>query len=88
MTARDPSTRSMVATIGAHAMHAKHDPVATTAAARQAFRDQFLEQAREQFGDLPEPELARRAEHLRKAHYTRLALASAKARAGRKRGTP
>jgi hypothetical protein len=56
------------------------DRTAATAPARQAFRDRFVEQARERFGDLPADELAYRAEHLRKAYYARLALKSAQAR--------
>ena len=56
------------------------DRTAATAPARQAFRDRFLTEARERFGDLPTDDLARRAEHLRKAHYKRLALRSAQAR--------
>jgi hypothetical protein len=60
------------------------DRTAATEPARQAFKDQFLDQARERFGDLPADELARRAEHLRKAFYARLALRSAQARRKRK----
>jgi hypothetical protein len=56
------------------------DRTAATAPARQAFRDRFVQEARERFGDLPPEELAYRAEHLRKAFYTRLALKSARAR--------
>jgi hypothetical protein len=61
------------------------DRTAATAPARNALRDRFLGEARERFGDLPPDELARRAESLRKAYYTRLALKSARAR--RKRTT-
>jgi hypothetical protein len=56
------------------------DRAAATAPARQAFRDRFVQEARERFGDLPPDELAYRAEHLRKAFYARLALKSAQAR--------
>jgi hypothetical protein len=45
-----------------------------------AFGDRFLREARERFGDLPAEDLARRAEHLRKAYYARLALRSAQVR--------
>jgi hypothetical protein len=65
---------------------ATDDRTAATAPARQTFRDRFLAEARERFGDLPADELARRAEHLRKAYYTRLAIASARARRARKAG--
>jgi len=51
-----------------------------TEAARAAFRDQFAQEVRERFPDLSEAEVYRRADLLRKAHYTRLALASVKAR--------
>lgn len=62
------------------------DRTAETAPARQAFHDRFLNEARERFGELPEHELAQRAEHLRKAYYARLALKSAQARRKRKAG--
>jgi hypothetical protein len=64
---------------------AEDDRTAATKPARQAFRDRFLREARERFGDLPPDELARRAESLRKGYYTRMALASARSR--RKRRT-
>jgi hypothetical protein len=60
------------------------DRAAATAPARQAFRDRFVQEARERFGDLPPDELAYRAEHLRKAFYAGLALKSAQARRARK----
>jgi hypothetical protein len=63
------------------------DRTAATAPARQAMRDRFLRDARERFGDLPPEELARRAEHLRKAYYARLALKSAQARRARKQAS-
>jgi hypothetical protein len=56
------------------------DRTAATKPARDVFNDRFLSEARERFGDLPPDELARRAEHLRKAYVTRLALKSAQAR--------
>jgi hypothetical protein len=62
------------------------DRPARTAPARQAFRDRFVEEARERFGDLPVDELARRGESLRKAYYARLSLKSAQARRARKAG--
>jgi hypothetical protein len=57
------------------------DRTAATDPARKAFRDRFVREAREKFGDdLAPDDLARRAEHLRRAHYKRLALRSAQAR--------
>jgi hypothetical protein len=63
---------------------AVEDRTAATQKARDKFRDRFLTEARERFGDLPADELAYRAEHLRKAFYTRLAIKSARARRARK----
>jgi hypothetical protein len=75
---------SLIATARNHEYWATvDDRTAATAPARQAFRDRFLREAREKFGDLPTDELARRAEHLRKAYYARLALKSAQARRAR-----
>jgi hypothetical protein len=57
------------------------DRAAATAPAREAFRDRFIQEAREKFGDdLASDDLARRAEHLRRAHFKRMALRSAQAR--------
>ena len=57
------------------------DRTAATQPARDAMRDKFLREARERFGaDLAPDDLARRAEHLRRAHFKRLALKSAQAR--------
>lgn len=76
---------SLIATARNHEWWAGvDDRTAATEPARQAFRDKFLREAHERFGDLPADELARRAEHLRKAHYARLALRSAQARRRKK----
>jgi hypothetical protein len=56
-----------------------------TAAARKAFADRF-EREVDPDGVLSPAERARRAESARKAHFTRLALASSRARAARKAG--
>lgn len=67
-----PAERSLRAQIAAHESWANtEDRPARTANARRAFDDKFLKQA----GGDP-----KRAEHLRKAHYARLALKSARAR--------
>ncbi len=78
-----PAERSLRARMAAHAMHARNDPVEITAKARAAFLAKFERQADPE-GTLPPEERRRRAEHLRSAHFARLALASAKARRGRK----
>jgi hypothetical protein len=59
---------------------AEPDRTAATAPAREAFRDRFIREAREKFGDLPTDDLAWRAERLRRAYYKKLALRSAQAR--------
>jgi hypothetical protein len=72
---------TLISRLGNHVKWAAiEDRTAATQPARDAMRDKFLEEARAKFGDLPEQELARRAESLRKAHFTRLALKSAQAR--------
>jgi hypothetical protein len=78
-----PAERSLRARMAAHAMHARNDPEKTTAKARAAFLDKFEREA-DPDGVLPPEERRRRAKHLRSAHFTRLALASAKARRSRK----
>lgn len=74
-----PEQRTLRARVAAHTMHAKNDPKATTAAAREAFLSRF---EREVDPDevLDPDERARRAEHARSAHFARLALASSRAR--------
>jgi len=65
--------------IGAFVLHATHDSRETTSAARAAFLGRF---EREVDPDrvLPDAERQRRAQMARKAHFARLALASARAR--------
>src|SRR5436309_2057906 len=82
--ALSPERRSLVGRIGAHASWAAtSDPSARTQPGRSAFLDRF---AREVDPDskLSEPERQRRADHARKAYFAKLALQSAKARAGRR----
>ena len=55
------------------------DPSARTAPARKAFADRFAHQVDPE-GRLTVAERQRRAEAAKRAYYTRLALASAKAR--------
>jgi hypothetical protein len=67
-----PFERSLRGTIAVETSWAKtEDREARTASARRALEDKFLAEAD---GD------PKRAEHVRKAYYARLALASAKAR--------
>lgn len=72
MTASTPAERRLIGKLGAHASWAvTEDRTARTAPARAALAERFLAQA----GGDPI-----RAEHLRKAHFARLALKSAQAR--------
>jgi hypothetical protein len=75
----------LISTLGNHVRWAAVDNrAAATAAARDAFAERLVREARERFGDLPPDELAYRAERLRRAYFTRLALRSAQARRARK----
>ena len=87
MPAKTQSDRRLVAQIAAHESWANTpDRSARTKAARDALLAKFEQQA-DPDGTLDPAERARRAEHLRKAHYARLALASAQARRDRKAAT-
>jgi hypothetical protein len=75
-----PEQRAMRASIAAHVQWAKEsDPTARTERARRAFLERFEREA-DPDGVLHPGERARRAEHLRRAYFTRLALASSRAR--------
>lgn len=69
--------------IAAHVTHARHDSCEITKAARAAFLGRFEDEV-DPNRELSVAERARRAEHARKAYFTRLALASARARRARK----
>ncbi len=74
------ATRSLIGRIGAEVSWSRtEDRPARTAPGRRAFLDRFDREVDPE-GNLPPEERARRAEHLRKAYFARLALASAKAR--------
>lgn len=82
-----PEQRRLRAQIAAHVSHANSDPHERTAAARAATpqgRSYWERKVREDHPDLDDAEVARRAEHLHKAHMKRLALKSSKTRAARK----
>jgi hypothetical protein len=66
-------------------MHARNDARQTTVAARTAFLARFEAEV-DPDGALEQEERRRRAEHARRAYFTRLALASAKARRVRRQG--
>jgi hypothetical protein len=80
-----PAERSLRARVAAHTMHARYDARVTTANGRAAFLARF-EREVDPDGRLDPEERRRRAEHARRAYFTRLALASAKARRVRRQG--
>jgi hypothetical protein len=71
--------RTLRARLAAQSRWAKSDPQTGTAAARAAFLARFENEV-DPDRKLPVAERARRAESARRAHMTRLALASSKAR--------
>lgn len=78
MASANPDHRKLIASIAAEeSWAATPDRAARTAPARAALNAKFLAEAH---GD------PIRAEHLRRAHFKRLALKSAQARAARKAG--
>lgn len=81
-TRLNASERSLRARMAAYALYARRDGRDVTAPARAAFLRRFEDEVDPE-RVLPEAERARRAEHARKAHMTRLALASARARRAR-----
>ena len=71
--------RSLRARLAAYTLHAQRDPRETTANGRAAFLARFDREVDPE-GLLEPDERRRRAEQARRAYFTRLALASAKAR--------
>lgn len=81
-----PAERVLRSRLAAHALHAKYSGREVTRAARAASPgsdDYWLAQVDT---DLPEGERLRRARHLKKAYFTRLALKSSIARRRRRGG--
>lgn len=73
--------RQQRARIGGYTLAATHDPRDYTRAARKGFRRRFLDLV-DPDRELPEAERDRRATAAMRAHMTRLALKSARAREG------
>lgn len=82
MAKKDPK-KSLAGRIGGHTTASRHNGRELTAKARAKFLGRFEAQV-DPDGVLPPAERQRRAEALRKAHFTRLALKSAEARRARK----
>lgn len=82
---RSTAEHSLASRFGAHASWGNTtDRAARTAPARRALEEKF-ERLADPDGVLSPGERAKRAESLRKAHYTRMALKSAQARRRRNR---
>lgn len=78
-TGQTPEERVLQARMAAHVLHARYDSRALTAPARAAFLARFEREVDPQ-GELTPDERERRAAHARRAHFQRLAMASANAR--------
>ena len=76
---------STLGRLGAHVQHSRHNSQITTAPARAAFLDRFEKEA-DPDGTLDPAERARRASHLKRAYFLRLALRSAEVRRQRGNG--
>lgn len=77
-----PEQRTLRARAAAHARWAREDPRPQAALGQSGLVARF-EREVDPDGVLPPAERARRAEHARKAYFTRLALESSKARSRR-----
>lgn len=71
--------RVLIGRLGAYVLHSRYDSRELIRPAREAFWSKF-ERDVDPDGVLPLDERLRRADMARKAHFTRLAIASAKAR--------
>lgn len=81
----DPQDRALRASLASHVSWANTlDPASRTAKARAAANGRFEKQAREKHPDATDEQIARIAEHLKSAHFRRLALEAAKARRKKK----
>lgn len=78
-----PAERSLRGRIGAYVVHARYDPRAITAPAREAFMKRFLDEV-DPGRVLPERERQRRAAAARKAYFTRLAFLASRRRTKRR----
>ncbi|MFD5938317.1 hypothetical protein [Streptomyces griseus] len=77
----DTEARKLRAQLGAHVMWANTlDPASRTAKARSAANGRFEQQARAKYPEATDEQIARVAEHLRKAHFKAMGLKSAMAR--------
>ncbi|MGQ4351944.1 hypothetical protein [Streptomyces drozdowiczii] len=80
----NPEQRSLRARLAVQTSWANTlDPASRTAKARAAAAGRFEKQARELHPDATDEQIARVAKHLKAAHFSRMALASARSRAAK-----
>jgi len=82
-----PTEATLRGRLRAHSLHARHDGRQITAKARIAFMARFEAEADPE-GVLSAAERHRRASHLKKAYFLRLALKSAAKRRQRHKNNP
>jgi hypothetical protein len=80
-TSLNRAQRRLRASIAANTRWSQEDPSANAARGQAGLAARFEREIRAADPELPDAEVARRAESARKAHMGRLALASSKARA-------
>jgi hypothetical protein len=85
MAKQTHAERVLIGRLGAYVLHSRYDSRELLRPARAAFESKF-EREVDPEGLLEPAERTRRADMARKAHFTRLAIASAKARRRRSRG--
>lgn len=86
MESLTPEQRTLRARLAAQTSWANTlDPTSRTAKARAAADGRFEQQARKLHPDATDEQIARVAGHLKSAHFSRMALASAKARRAKTR---
>ena len=78
-TAKVHNERSVIARIGAHALHSKYDSREVTKAAREKFLDRFERQVDPE-GVLDPVERARRVKHAKTAYFTDMGRRSGRSR--------
>lgn len=83
MPAHDPAERRLRAQLAANTRWSREDPAEQGRILRAGLDAKFLRDV-DPDGVLPEAERVRRAECAKRAHFQRMALASAKARRARK----
>lgn len=78
-----PEQRKQRARLAALARWSKEDPTSNAHRAQAGLLDKFRREILTEQGDVPEPELTRRAEARRRLHMTRMSYAASKARSQR-----